>query len=209
MFIKRIFYILSFLVMFYALVNTHYSYAEKAPTSILSKEIVDKDQDVYKKDKDTLPLAKYKLGPADKIRVTIFNERDLSGVYTINEKSILSMPLVGEINVRDKTVFDVKNILVQKFSDGYLKDPSIAIEIDEFRSVFIIGEVREPGSYEYMFNMTILNAVAVAGGFTYRAKKNEVEVMREVDGESVVMEDIEIDEIVRPGDIILVKERFF
>ena len=151
----------------------------------------------------------YKLGAGDKIKITVFGEKDLSRTYAVNEKGFISMPLIGDIRVGGVTVSEVNKILTDAFSQGYLKDPSIAIEISKFRPVYIMGEVRNPGSYEYVSAMTVLNAVAIAGGYTYRADQDDIEILRTENGASKLYEHNTGNPEVMPGDIILIKERFF
>ncbi len=151
----------------------------------------------------------YRLGPGDKIKITIYGEEDLSGVYTVNEKGMIAMPLAGDINAQGLNVAELKNKLFAAFSDGYLINPSIAIEVEQFRAVYIMGEVRTPGSFNYAAGMSIMNLVATAGGFTYRADDDCVEILRENGAAQIKLEDVKLDEKVMPGDIILVKERFF
>lgn len=153
--------------------------------------------------------ASYRLGSGDKIKVTVFGEDDLSGVYLVNEDGFISFPLIEEVPVKDRNVVEVRKILSDKLSDGYLVAPSIAIEIAEFRPVYVMGEVRIPGRYAFTADMSVRNVVAVAGGFTYRAAENDVTVTRQsADGQEVRMR-LDMDERLQPGDVIVVRERFF
>ncbi len=149
----------------------------------------------------------YVIGPSDKLRVTIYGEKDLSKVYKVDGLGVVSVPLIGQIKVAGITLRQAEQLLVLALSDGYLVDPSVAIEIAEFRPFYIMGEVRRPGSYNYIDGMSVLNAVAVSGGFTYRANTKNIEVIRgNAQGD---VSKVPPTAQVLPGDIIRVKERFF
>lgn len=150
----------------------------------------------------------YRIGPGDKLEITVYGEDDLSKTYLVDGQGYISVPLVGNLLIADLTPLQVERLLEERFSDGYLVDPSIAIEIVEYRPFYIIGEIRRPGSYNYIDGMNVLNAVAVGGGFTYRAKTGAIEVIRPVDGgnQSFILKP---EDPVLPGDILRIKERFF
>ncbi len=120
---------------------------------------------------------------------------------------MISVPLIGQVKVAGMTLRQAEELLVMALSNGYIVDPSVAIEIAEFRPFYIMGEVRRPGSYNFIDGMNVLNAVAISGGFTYRANTKNIEVIRSgADGNAMV---IYPTSQVMPGDIIRVKERFF
>lgn len=148
----------------------------------------------------------YRLGPGDKIRVTVFNETDLSGDFDVNDQGSVSLPLIGSVAVAGKTVDDAKNLITQKYGANYLVNPRVSIEVLNYRPFFILGEVKNPGSYPYVAGMTVLNAVALAGGYTPRADKGDIHVKHNgSDGQQSIKED----DPVLPGDLITVTERFF
>lgn len=151
----------------------------------------------------------YILGPGDKLKITVFGEEDLSGNFTVNDAGQISYPLVGEVTVRNLTVLRVKDEITALLREGYLKDPNLSIEVVEFRPFYITGEVRAPGSYSYVADMSIMNAVVLAGGFTFRADEDDIEVTRATASGNIILEDQDPEEKVVPGDIITVKERFF
>jgi protein involved in polysaccharide export with SLBB domain len=151
----------------------------------------------------------YRIGPDDEIKITVYGEEDLSGSYPVSGTGNISMPLIGDVHVQNFTLKDVELAVTEKLKDGYLLDPKVSVEISKYRPFYILGEVRVPGSYPYVNNMSVLNAVAVAGGFTYRANKKRVEIMRTHEEDADVDKDQPVDTLVVPGDIILVKERFF
>ncbi len=149
----------------------------------------------------------YTIGASDKLRVTVYGEQDLSKVYQVDGLGMVSIPLVGQIKVAGMTLRQAEDLLVVALSNGYLVDPSVAIEIAEFRPFYIMGEVRRPGSYSYIDGMNVLKAVAISGGFTYRANANSIEVVRSSEGGKKLR--LLPTSSVLPGDIIRVKERFF
>lgn len=158
---------------------------------------------------DDKSYAGYILGPGDKLKITVFGEPDLSGDFTVNDAGQLSYPLVGEVSVTGLTVLRVKEKITGLLREGYLRDPNLAIEVAQFRPFYITGEVRAPGSYSYVADMSIMNAIVLAGGFTFRADQDGVEISRATASGTVMLEDQDPQGKVVPGDIITVKERFF
>lgn len=158
---------------------------------------------------DSSSAASYKLGSGDKIKVTIYGEPNLSGTYRVNEEGYISFPLVDEVKVKDFTIIEVRHSLHSKLSDGFLIDPNIAIEVAEFRPIYVMGEINNPGSYDFRTDMSVRNAVAIAGGFTYRADKKKIKVTRQLEDDEKIHIVLSKDDKIHPGDVILVKERFF
>ncbi len=150
----------------------------------------------------------YKLGAEDKITITVFGEKDLSGDFKIADDGTISMPLIGTVSLQGLTLRDAEEKIKTQLRQGYLKKPDVSIEVLAARPFYIMGEVRRPGSYNYVSGMNVIQAVAISGGFTYRANKKYVEVLR---GNPIPNEPIQIDPnaIVKAGDIIFVRERFF
>jgi len=153
--------------------------------------------------------ASYRLGSGDKIKITIYGEPNLSDTYLVNEEGYISFPLVEEVSVKDLTIIEARQSLHAKLSDGYLIEPNIAIEVAEFRPIYVMGEVRNPGSFAFRTDMSVRNAVAIAGGFTYRANQGKIKVTRQLQGDDKVHIVVGKDDNVQPGDVILVEERFF
>ncbi len=152
--------------------------------------------------------ARYELGSGDQIRVTVYGEEDLSGEFELDGTGIISMPLIGATKVGGLDLDRAETLIAQKLADGYLVNPRVSVEVMNYRPFYILGEVKKPGSYPFVNGMTILNAVALASGFTYRAAKKKITITRKVDG---VDTDIDVSDatLVQPGDIITVPERFF
>ena len=153
-------------------------------------------------------IASYKLGPGDALRVTVFRHEDLSGEFALDGEGYFAMPLVGEIVAGGRTARELENEVEQALkSGGYLVEPQVSIEVLNYRPFYIIGEVNNPGSFEYVNGMTVINAVALAGGFTYRADQDDIVISR--GGSSGPEMQAAPDTKVLPGDIIEVQERFF
>jgi polysaccharide export outer membrane protein len=151
----------------------------------------------------------YRLGAGDKLRITVFGQKDLTGTYQVDGAGLLSFPLVGQIPAGGLTADQLGQSLVSRLKPDYLKDPSVSVEVLTYRPFYVVGEVKTPGGYPYVANMTVLNAVALAGGFTYRARENSFYVTRsDKDGGKVKL-DATPDTPVEPGDVITVRERYF
>ena len=150
----------------------------------------------------------YRLGSGDLLKITVFNQEDLSGEYTINGAGQVSLPLIGDVNTKDLTVKQVEQGIADKLKPDYLLNPRVSVQVLNYRPFYILGEVKEPKSYPYVVGMTYLNAVAIAVGYTYRAKEDHVVVIRMNDPQKQEII-LKMDDKVLPGDVIHVKERFF
>lgn len=150
----------------------------------------------------------YQLGSGDKLKITVYGEEELSGEFEIDGAGILSMPLLGNIKTAGLDVRALEHMLVEKFKEGYLVDPRVNIEILNFRPFFILGEVKEPGSYPYVNGLTVVNAIALSGGYTYRARTDRVIIQRGKGNQKKEFEAHEED-LVLPGDTLRITERFF
>lgn len=148
----------------------------------------------------------YVLGKGDEIKVTVFGEEDLSGEFTIGADGNVTMPLIGDVPAVGLSVADLGSTLIRLYKAGYLRDPKIGVDVLTYRPFYIIGEVQAPGSYPFVSGMAVLNAVALAGGFTYRADEDTFFLKRE--GVSTEIE-VSPEHLIFPGDIIRVDERFF
>jgi polysaccharide export outer membrane protein len=149
----------------------------------------------------------YTLASGDKIKVTVFRHEDLSGEFTLDGAGNFAMPLVGEIQGYGLTTRELEERIKGKLKDGYLVDPQVGVEVTNYRPFYILGEVNRPGQYEYVNGMTVLQAVSIAGGFTYRAKQDAVILKRGgANAQGVAVPGIQP---ILPGDIVEVQERFF
>lgn len=150
----------------------------------------------------------YRLGPGDKVRVTVFGDDQLSGEFQVDANGAIAMPLIGDVDAGGRTTNELATAVTEKLSKDYLKNPKVSVEVIDYRPFFILGEVRNPGSYPYVNGMRVMNAIALAGGFTYRAREGRMKINRDVDGQ---MQELDADQatVVLPGDVIEVPERFF
>jgi len=154
----------------------------------------------------TPPRAAYQLGSGDKLRVIVFGEEDLSGEFEVDDTGAVSLPLVGEVGAGGRTLRSFEAAVREQLSDGYLKDPRVSVQVINYRPFYIIGEVEKGGEYPFVSGMHLLNAVAVAGGFTYRANTSKVFITRgNRELEFAVTPELRLE----PGDVIRVPERFF
>jgi polysaccharide export outer membrane protein len=150
----------------------------------------------------------YKLGPGDRVRVTVFRHLDLSGEFQLDGGGAFAMPLVGEIQGGGLSARQLETEIEARLKDGgYLVNPQVGIEVLNYRPFYIVGEVNNPGSYQYVNGMTVINAVALAGGFSYRADQGDIIINR--GGSHGPKVQALLDSEVLPGDIITVTERFF
>lgn len=150
----------------------------------------------------------YLLGAGDRVRITVFGEADLTGEYAISDQGTVSFPLVGEIEARDKTLVAFAAAITERLRAGYVRNPRVSVEILAYRPFFILGEVESPGSYPYSANMTVMNAVATAGGFTYRSDQRRVFIKRAGETEERAYR-LSANTRVLPGDTVRIPERLF
>ena len=150
----------------------------------------------------------YTLGSGDRVRITVFGEKDLSGEYKVSGTGVIAVPLIGDIAVAGLTMRQLEHEIAAVLMDGYLKEPRVNAEVVNYRPFYILGEVKRPGGYPYVHGMTVINAVALSGGFTQRAQKSRVTITRLSDTESPRRTALP-DDSVLPGDVIRVPERFF
>lgn len=150
----------------------------------------------------------YKLGVGDKLKVSIFGEPDLSGTFEVSSTGTVPIPLVGEIVAKGRPIADFRQAVAARLSEGYLKNPKVAVEIVNYRPIYVHGEVRTGGEYPYKGGLKIRDAVAMAGGYTYRAHHGYVLVIREGRAREARV-NLPSDVDVLPGDNIRIPERFF
>jgi polysaccharide export outer membrane protein len=150
----------------------------------------------------------YTLDSGDRLRITVFDSEGMSNTYTVDQAGYISFPLIGQVPARGKTPQQLSGQIAQKLKQGYLRDPDVTIDVDRYRSVYIMGEVGQPGQYSYVPGMTIQNAIAVAGGFSPRAFQGNADVTRKINGQ-VMTGRVRISDPVLAGDTIYVRERLF
>ena len=151
----------------------------------------------------------YRLGAGDQLRVITFGEEKLTDDFRVNDSGTLSLPLVGSLQATGLTTGELETSLRTALAKAkLLNDPSVAIEVIAYRPIFILGEVSHPGQFPYQPGMTVVTAVAVAGGFTYRAVDDYVAVVRSLDGKPVEGR-ASRQSLLLPGDVVTVFERRF
>jgi len=154
------------------------------------------------------PREPYRLGLGDKLRINVYGQPALSGEFQVSGAGTVNMPLIGEVPAVDLTAKELETMLVERYADGFLQNPSIVVEVYDFRPYYVLGEVERPGSYPAREGTTLLGAIASAGGYTYRANQKRIFIQRA--GESVEYEvDPQTTVTVNPGDVIRVAERYF
>lgn len=151
----------------------------------------------------------YHLDVGDKVKVTVYGEDDLSGEFQVDGVGNIGMPMIGPVHAAGLTTEDFTQAVQQRLvKGGFLVNPRVSAEVTNYRPFTIIGEVNKPGEYPYENGMTVINAVALAGGWTYRAEQNTVFIQHKgSDRKDAVAGSDKT--IVRPGDTIIVTERVF
>jgi polysaccharide export outer membrane protein len=150
----------------------------------------------------------YTLDSGDKLRVVVFGQQGISGTYLVDAGGNVSLPLVGTVPARGVTAQRLAKTIGERLKQGYVREPHVTVTIEAYRPFFILGEVTTPGQYPYVPNMTVQNAIAVAGGFSPRARKQKVELTRNADRQRFTG-DVPLNYPLRPGDTVVVKERWF
>ena len=150
----------------------------------------------------------YTFGTGDQLRITVFGHEDLSGEFTVNETGAVALPLAGSLALGGLTIRQSEQAIVDALKPDYLINPRVSVEILNYRPFYIIGEVKAPGSYPYVNGITVTEAVALGGGFTYRARKDKMVIIRASDP-AREERSVSATEVVMPGDVIEVLERFF
>jgi polysaccharide export outer membrane protein len=150
----------------------------------------------------------YRLGSGDRVKIVVFGQPELSGEFSVDGRGRLSLPLIQAVTVEGLTLRETERAITDKLHPEFLKNPRVSVDIATYRPIYVLGEVRTPGSYAYVSGMTVLQAVALAGGYTYRAKKSGVRIVRAARGTE---EKERANELTRlqPGDVVEVPERFF
>ncbi len=153
--------------------------------------------------------AAYDLGPGDEIRVITVGEDQLSGDFHVSDAGTIALPMIGTVNAANMTPVALSDEIAQEAkSRQILNDPSVSVEVTNYRPIFVLGEVNKPGQYPYQPGMTVLTAVSVAGGFTYRAVEGYASVVRS-QGTHSVEGKVERQSFLKPGDVLTIYERHF
>jgi polysaccharide biosynthesis/export protein len=152
--------------------------------------------------------ATYLLGPNDRVRVKVYGEADITGEYEVDTNGQISVPLAGHIEAQGLTTKQLERAITAALAKGIVRDPRVNVEVALYRPYYILGEVKKSGEYPYRLGLTVMDAVATAGGFTYRANEGKVYLRR---AGAASEETLSLDNPVPvfPGDNIRVPERYF
>jgi polysaccharide export outer membrane protein len=150
----------------------------------------------------------YHLDAGDKLRVVVYGQEGLTNTYAIDAGGSITMPLIGAVPARRRTPAGLAAEISARLRNGYIREPSVAVEVETYRPFFILGEVAAPGQYPYVPNMSVENAVAIAGGFSPRAKRDSV-TLTHTEASVASRAIVPLGTPIGPGDTILVGERWF
>jgi polysaccharide export outer membrane protein len=150
----------------------------------------------------------YTLDSGDRLRVLVYGQEGLTNSYAVDAAGRITMPLIGPVPARGRTTAELSTAVAAKLRQGYLREPFVAVEVEAYRPFFILGEVTYPGQYPFVANMTVETAVAIAGGFSARALRTQVDLTRQSERGPVRMT-VPVTAPVRPGDTVVVAERWF
>lgn len=151
---------------------------------------------------------RYRLDAGDRLRVVVFGQEGLTNTYAVDAGGAITMPLIGAVQARGLTPAELSRSVAARLRNGFIREPSVAVEVEAYRPFFILGEVAAPGQYPYVPNMTVESAVAIAGGYSPRALRNSVKMTRSNVAGSVSAV-VPPTTLVSPGDTIVVGERWF
>jgi polysaccharide biosynthesis/export protein len=152
--------------------------------------------------------AAYHLDAGDRLRVVVYGQEGLTNTYAVSAGGTITMPLIGSVPARGRTTAGLAAEISAKLRRGFIREPSVAVEIEAYRPFFILGEVAAPGQYPYVPNMTAETAVAIAGGFSPRARRDSVTVTH-TDASGTARFVVPPGSPISPGDTVLVSERWF
>ena len=156
----------------------------------------------------TAASAAYTLGPGDKLRITVFGEQNLSGDYQVSGAGNVSMPLIGDVRAAGMSAPAFTEAVRAKLADGYLRDPKVSMEVLSYRPYYMLGEIGRPAEYTYTNDLTVMNAIATAGGFSYRADRKWVFIRHQGANKEVRVR-LTATTLVEPGDTLRIRERLF
>jgi polysaccharide export outer membrane protein len=152
--------------------------------------------------------AGYRLDAGDKLRVVVYGQEGLTNTYTLDAAGSITMPLIGQVPARGRSPAALAAEISAKLRNGFIREPSVAVEIESYRPFFILGEVQAPGQYPYVPNMTVESAIAIAGGFSPRARRDLV-TLTHTDSSGVARYVVPLGTALGPGDTVQIGERWF
>ena len=155
-------------------------------------------------------LSDYRLGSGDSIKISVYEEPELALEVRLSDAATISYPFLGEIQVLGLTVGQLEEKIVTGLRGDYLVNPNVTVSVVEYRQFYIHGEVKSPGGFSYLPGLTLRKAIALAGGFTERASRSKMYVIRDgVAHGSELGRQINLDEELSPGDIVTIEQSFF
>lgn len=156
-----------------------------------------------------LRLGDYRVAPGDRLRVTVLSDAELSGEYEVDSTGMISPRMAGRMVVLGMSTPEIETMLADRYrSGGYLRNPRLSVDLVSRRPFYIVGEINRPGSFPYVSGINVVQAVAIAGGYTRRASKTRITIQR-FNAQQGQEETVTEDSPVGPGDIIRVPERWF
>jgi polysaccharide export outer membrane protein len=156
----------------------------------------------------TDPNEPYTLAGGDRLRVIVFGQDSLSNSYAVDGAGRIAMPLIGTVEAQGRSTQMLARAIEEKLRGGYLREPKVSVEVEQYRPFFVLGEVNASGQFPYVNAMTVQNAIAIAGGYSPRGNRNYAEITRIVNGQ-VITAAVPLTMPVKPGDTVVVKERYF
>ena len=155
-----------------------------------------------------LSMSQYQLGSGDRVKISVFGQDDLSMEVRLPDVGTINYPFLGEIKLVGLTADEVEKKIYDGLLGDYLVNPSVSVAIVEYRPFFIDGEVKRPGGYPYQPGLSVNKAAALAGGYTERAARDKITIIREKDGRTNEFT-VTVGDMIQPGDIITINQRFF
>lgn len=154
------------------------------------------------------PTGNYNIVAGDILDITIFGHDDLSGEFTVDANGDITMPLINVIPASGLSTRDLGHRITAALQPDYLRNPDVVVKLSSSRPIYVLGEVQNAGSYPYQSDMSVLSAIALAGGYTYRAARKKLLVVR---GDDQDREETPVREnsSLRPGDTVIVRQRLF
>lgn len=148
----------------------------------------------------------YRLDAGDVLKISVYGQKDLSGNFDVDGDGVISLPLIGEVTAAGLTARELEEEIVARLKPDFLRNPQVSVEIAAYRPVYVVGEVRDPGRYPYVNEMRVVNAIALAGGYTFRARQDQVAIRRTVNG---VEQTLNADQNtpLMPGDVVNILKR--
>ncbi|MBD0787147.1 polysaccharide export protein [Vibrio sp. Y2-5] len=152
-------------------------------------------------------LDDYLLGTGDRIEIIVYGEPDMSMKFKVSKSGVVNFPYIGEVVIAGRTPRAIETEIEERLRGDYLLNPMVTINMESFRLFYIFGEVTSPNGYEYQPKLTVEQAIAIAGGFTDRADRDDISIRSGTTNE--IIEDVELTHPVQPGDTVIVEQSFF